>query len=94
MEQHCPEHSAHDRAIREHDTQLDAHGEQLDKLNETLAALKEIERQNQERIDSMGERIAALENVPASRWQKATDYVIAAVLGLAVGVMAANIGLG
>lgn len=94
MEQHCPEHSAHDRAIREHDTQLDAHGEQLDKLNETLADLKEIERQNQERIDSMGERIAALESVPASRWQKATDYVLAAVLGLAVGMMAANIGLG
>lgn len=94
MEQHCPEHSAHDRAIREHDTQLDAHGEQLDKLNETLAALKEIERQNQERIDSMGERIAALESVPASRWQKATDYVLSAVLGLAVGMMAANIGLG
>lgn len=94
MEQHCPEHSAHDRAIREHDTQLDAHGEQLDKLNETLAALKEIERQNQERIDSMGEHIAALESVPASRWQKATDYVLAAVLGLAVGMMAANIGLG
>lgn len=94
MEQHCPEHSAHGRAIREHDTQLDAHGEQLDKLNEMLAALKEIERQNQERIDSMGERIAALESVPASRWQKATDYVLAAVLGLAVGMMAANIGLG
>lgn len=94
MEQHCPEHSAHDRAIREHDTQLDAHGEQLDKLNETLAALKEIERQNQERIDSMGERVAALESVPASRWQKATDYVLAAVLGLAVGMMTANIGLG
>ena len=94
MEQHCPEHSAHGRAIREHDTQLNAHGEQLDKLNETLAALKEIERQNQERIDSMGERIAALESVPASRWQKATDYVLAAVLGLAVGMMAANIGLG
>ena len=94
MEQHCPEHSAHDRAIREHDTQLDAHGEQLDKLNETLAALKEIERQNQERIDSMGERVAALESVPAGRWQKATDYVLAAVLGLAVGMMAAHIGLG
>ena len=77
MEQHCPEHSAHGRAIREHDTQLDAHGEQLDKLNETLAALKEIERQNQERIDSMGERIAALESVPASplaKWPRTTYW--------------------
>ena len=93
MEQHCPEHSAHDRAIREHDSQLGSHGEQLDKLNETLAALKEIERQNQERIDGMSERLAALENVPAARWQKATDYVLVAVLGLVLGMMASHIGL-
>lgn len=86
---HCPEHSAHDRAIREHDGQL----AQLGAINETLAALREIERQNQERIDAMGERIDALESVPAARWQKATDYVLAAVLGLAVGAMAASIGL-
>lgn len=92
--EHCPEHSAHERAIEEHDKQFAETGRELGTINETLAALKEIERQNQERIDSMGERIAALENVPASRWQKATDYVIAAMLGLAVGVMAANIGLG
>ncbi len=93
MEQRCPEHSAHQRAICEHDSQLDAHGEQLDKLNETLAALKEIERQNQERIDSMGTRLAALESVPAARWQKATDYVLVAVLGLVLGMMASHIGL-
>lgn len=93
MEQRCPEHSAHQRAIREHDSQLDAHGEQLDKLNETLATLKEIERQNQERIDSMGTRLAALESVPAARWQKATDYVLVAVLGLVLGMMASHIGL-
>ena len=92
--EHCPEHSAHERAIEQHDHRLDAHGESLDKLTETLATLREIERQNQERIDTMGERIAALESVPASRWQKATDYVLAAVLGLAVGAMAASIGLG
>lgn len=86
---HCPEHSAHERAILEHDEQL----AQLGAINETLAALREIERQNQERIDAMGERIDALESVPAARWQKATDYVLAAVLGLAVGAMAASIGL-
>ena len=92
--EHCPEHSAHERAIEQHDHRLDAHGDSLDKLTETLATLREIERQNQERIDAMGERIAALESVPASRWQKAMDYVLAAVLGLAVGAMAASIGLG
>lgn len=92
--EHCPEHSAHERAIEEHDKQFAETGRELSTINETLAALKEIERQNQERIDSMGERLAELENVPASRWQKAMDYVIAAVLGLAIGMMAANIGLG
>ena len=81
--EHCPEHSAHEWQLK-----------QLSTINETLAALREIEHQNQKRIDAMGERLDALENVPASRWQKATDYVIAAVLGLAIGVMAANIGLG
>lgn len=91
--EHCPEHSAHDRAIREHDGQLKVNGEQLDKLNETLAALREIERQNQERIDAMGERIDALENVPADRWNKVVDYALTCVLGIAIGFMASNIGL-
>lgn len=93
MEQHCPEHSAHDRAIREHDSQLGSHGEQLDKLNETLAALKEIEHQNQQRIDAMGERLDALESVPADRWNKVVDYALTCVLGIAIGFMASNIGL-
>lgn len=98
--EHCPEHSAHDRAIRDHDKQFDeadrhfaATSEQLNSINETLAALREIERQNQELIDAMGERIAALESVPAARWQKATDYVLVAVLGLVLGMMASHIGL-
>ena len=56
----CPKHSAHERAILQHDKRLDAHGAQLDAVNETLAALKEIERQNQERIDAMDSRIAEL----------------------------------
>ena len=49
--EHCPEHSAHERAIEQHDHRLDTHGKSLDTLSETLAALREIERQNQERID-------------------------------------------
>ena len=50
-----------------HDKRLDSHGGQIDDIKETLAALREIERQNQERIDRMDERIAALEAVPAKR---------------------------
>ena len=41
----------------------------------------------------MGTRLAALESVPAARWQKATDYVLVAVLGLVLGMMASHIGL-
>ncbi len=85
---HCPEHSAHERAISEHDGQL----AQIGAINETLAALRVIERQNQELIDAMGERIDALEDVPADRWNKAVDCALTCVLGIAIGFMASNIG--
>lgn len=86
--EHCPEHSAHERAIEQHDHRLDAHGESLDRLTETLSALHEIERQNQERIDRVDERLAALESVPASRWNKATEYALTALLGAVIGFFA------
>ncbi|WP_158574135.1 hypothetical protein [Eggerthella sp. AM16-19] len=98
--EHCPEHSAHDRAIRDHDKQFEEAdrqfaetSEQLGTINETLAALREIEHQNQQRIDAMGERLDALENVPADRWNKVADYALTCVLGIAIGFMASNIGL-
>ena len=49
--EHCDNHAEHTRAIGVHDKRLDSHGGQIDDIKETLAALKEIERQNQERID-------------------------------------------
>lgn len=98
--EHCPEHSAHDRAIRDHDKQFEeadrqfaATGEQINAITETLAALREIEHQNQQRIDAIGERLDALENVPADRWNKVVDYALTCVLGIAIGFMASNIGL-
>lgn len=98
--EHCPEHSAHDRAIRDHDKQFEeadrqfaAAGEQINAITETLAALREIEHQNQQRIDAIGERLDALENVPADRWNKVVDYALTCVLGIAIGFRASNIGL-
>ena len=41
----------------------------------------------------MGERLDALENVPADRWNKVVDYALTCVLGIAIGFMASNIGL-
>lgn len=83
----CQEHSAHSRAIAHHDSRLDAHGEQLDRLSQALASLTEIERQNQERIDKMDERISALENIPASRWNQSVNYMLTAGLGAIAGYM-------
>ena len=91
--EHCPEHSAHERAIEQHDHRLDAHGKSLDTLSETLAALREIEHQNQMCIDRMDERLAALESEPADKWRRTSDYVLTAILGVVLGLVASNLGL-
>lgn len=91
MEEHCADHSAHERAIKAHDKRLDSHSRQLDAFLETLATLKEIERQNQERIDRMDARLEALEAVPGERWEalakQALIVVVAAVVGYALGLI-------
>lgn len=89
----CTEHSAHARAIEQHDKRLDSHGEQLDDIRETLAALREIERQNQQRLDAQDERIAALEAKPSKRWETATNYVLTAGIALLMGYIAATAGI-
>lgn len=94
MDETCKEHSAHERAIGKHDKRLDAHGRQLDTLAETLAALKEIERQNQERIDAIEGRVSQLESVPNERWEKAVTVAITGVVGAVVGMALAAAGMG
>ena len=88
MDDHCEEHSAHARAISSFDKRLDAHGSQLDALNETLAALKEIERQNQQRIDDIDMRVTAVEQKPGKRWDelvsRALLVAMAAIAGYAL----------
>ena len=91
MSENCHKHSAHERAIMQHDKRLDAHGEQLDALNETLATLREIERQNQERIDGHDGRISDLESTPARRWDTVANYVITAVLAMVFGIIAGSL---
>lgn len=93
MDGYCDEHSAHRRAIDQHDRRLDAHGGQLDAINESLAVLKEIEQQNQERIDEINERVSRLEAAPGKRWEAAVSYVITFALALALGAVAAHAGL-
>lgn len=89
MEEHCADHSAHERAIRSHDKRLDTHGSQLDALTENLVALREIEQQNQARLDRMESRVDEIEAKPGRRWdalvEKALLAVCAAVVGWAIG---------
>ena len=89
MDERCPDHSAHERAIKTHDKRVDAHGEQLDALNETLAALREIEKQNQQRIDGIERRVSNVEAKPGEWWEtlakQAIVVVVAAVVGYALG---------
>lgn len=89
MEEHCDDHSAHETLLGSHGKRLDAHGRQIDALTENLVALREIERQNQERIDRMDERLAAMEAKPGRRWDAVVDKALlvacAAVVGYALG---------
>lgn len=89
MEEHCDDHSAHERAINSHDKRLDSHSAQLDTLTQNLVELREIAHQNQMTIERMDRRISALEAKPGRRWdslvEKALLAVCAAVVGYAIG---------
>lgn len=89
MEEHCDDHSAHERAITSHDKRLDSHSAQLDALTQNLVELREIAHQNQMAIDRMDRRISTLEAKPGRRWdalvEKALLAVCAAIVGYAVG---------
>lgn len=89
MEEHCDDHSAHERAINIHDKRLDSHSAQLDTLTQNLVELREIAHQNQMTIERMDRRITTLEAKPGRRWdalvEKALLAVCAAVVGYAVG---------
>ena len=54
--------------------------------------LKEIERQNQERLDGHDDRISALESAPAKRWDTVTNYALTAILALVCGLIAGHFG--
>ena len=89
----CLDHSAHQRAIDSHDERLEAHGGEIDELRECvvrLTALQEAHTAWQEHAD---ERISALESAPAKRWEHVTDYVLTAVVGIAIGMVMTHMGI-
>ena len=92
-EARCPDHSAHDRAIRVHDQRLDAHSERLDEMGRLMVKLTDIEEQNQRRIDSVDARLAALEGRPARRWDSLATAALTALVGGLAGYLMVGAGL-
>ena len=96
----CMEHSAHERAIRTHDGRLDAFGDAIDGLRECVVRLTALQEQHaawQEQHtawqEAADERISALESAPAKRWEHVTDYVLTAVVGIAIGMVMTHMGI-
>ena len=87
MEEHCDDHSAHERAIGAHDKRLDSHSAQLDTLTQNLVELKEIAHQSQLTIERMDRRISALEAKPGRRWDSLVDKSVWAVAAAAIGYL-------
>lgn len=82
-----------DDVIMRHDRRLDAHGEQIDRISLCLERLATLQESDARRLEAAEERLAALEDVPARKWDNATGYVLVAVLGLVMGILANHFGI-
>lgn len=87
MSEHCPDHSAHERAINVHDERLNAHGDEIDSMRECIARLTAIQEADQRWREEADARIAALEMKPARRWDSVVDKLIIAAVGAAFGAL-------
>lgn len=89
----CMEHSAHERAIRTHDERLEAHGGEIDELRECVVRLTALQEAHTAWQADADERIAALEAVPAKRWESVANYALTAALAFVVGIVATHLGI-
>ena len=87
----CPEHSAHDQ----HLDRLDARVLELEDANKELSRFTEritvLVDKYDETLDDHAARLAALESIPARRWEQIANYTLTAALGAAAGLRAAAI---
>lgn len=84
---------AHVRAIDMHDKRLDAHSADIHEMQKLLVKLTQIEKQNQERINAMEQRIAEIEARPARRWDTLVVAVLTTLAGGLGGYLLAGAGL-
>lgn len=90
---HCMDHASHVRAISTHDKRLDSHSATLDQMSETLVTLREIERQNQRRIDALESALADLAGKPGRRWEALVTQAITLITGAVFGLVISNFNI-
>ena len=93
MDEHCEDHSAHERAIRMHDERLDSHSRQLDELRDCVVRLTTLQEQEAEWRSEMEKRVSELEDKPAEMWEHVVRYALTGTIGAAVGMLAAHLGI-
>lgn len=93
MPDFCPEHSAHQRAIRVHDETMKEHNEELQNLKECIVRLTTLQEDFAVRINGMESRISTMEEKPAKLVDKVSQAVITALIGGVVGFVLASVGM-
>lgn len=94
MDEHCEDHSAHERAIGAHDRRLDGHGREIDALNECVVRLTALQEEAAKWRAEADQRIAALEAKPAQRWDALATALLTGIVGAVAGFAAASLGIG
>lgn len=91
--QSCADHSAHDQ----HLSRLDARVLELEDANKELSRFTEritvLVDKYDETLDNHAARLAALESIPAKRWEQVANYALATALGAAAGIVLTHFGL-
>lgn len=79
---------------------MNKHSEEIDKLQECVIQLTQIvesnrdwQRKTEERLDCNDKRLKDIETAPAKKWETVSSYVMTAVLGIVLGLIANQIGL-
>lgn len=89
----CSEHSAHDQ----HLSRLDARVLELEDANKELSRYTEritvLVDKYDETLDDHAARLAALESIPARRWEQVANYALTAALGAVAGIILTHFGL-
>lgn len=91
--EYCMDHSAHARAIKVHDNRLDEHGKELDQLSECVVRLTTIQEDNAARLKEIDDRLLAIENKPAEKWDKMSTQILTAVISFVIGLVMSSLGL-